>query len=106
MRRRLDRGHFPLGARLDLHGLTQEAAHAALTRFLPRAAEAGHRCVLVITGRGERSGGILRTAVPRWLAEPPLAEKVLGWAEAGRSHGGRGALYVLLRRSDASREKR
>jgi DNA-nicking Smr family endonuclease len=52
----------------------------------------------VITGRGERSGGVLRRSVPRWLEEPRLAARVLGWAEAGRAHGGAGALYLLLRR--------
>lgn len=99
--RRLERGHYPIGARLDLHGLTQEAAHGALVGFLARAQAQGHRCVLVITGRGERSGGILRTSVPRWLAEAPLAARVLGWAPAGRGHGGEGALYLLLRRPES-----
>jgi DNA-nicking Smr family endonuclease len=101
--RRLERGQYPISARLDLHGLDQEAAHDALLAFLARAQERGHRCVLVITGRGERSGGVLRRAVPRWLREPPLAARVLGWAEAGRVHGGAGALYLLLRRSAAAR---
>ncbi len=96
--RRLERGRFPISTRLDLHGLDQEAAHAALVTFLAQARARGHRCVLVITGRGERSGGVLRRAVPRWLQEPDLAACVLGFAEAGRAHGGEGALYVLLRR--------
>lgn len=101
MLRRLERGLYPISARLDLHGMDQEAAHRALAGFLVHAQGRGHRCVLVITGRGERSGGVLRRAVPRWLVEPPTAARVLGWAEAGRAHGGEGALYVLLRRAPA-----
>jgi DNA-nicking Smr family endonuclease len=101
--RRLERGQFSISARLDLHGLDQRAAHDALLAFLARAQDRGHRCVLVITGRGERSGGVLRRSVPRWLREPPLAARVLGWAEAGRAHGGAGALYLLLRRRPADR---
>lgn len=96
--RALERGRYPITARLDLHGMTQESAHAALESFFARAQAQGHRCVLVITGRGERKGGVLREAVPRWLAAPPLAEHVLSWAEAAPRHGGAGALYVLLRR--------
>ncbi|MCL6609667.1 MAG: Smr/MutS family protein, partial [Geminicoccaceae bacterium] len=101
--RRLERGQFSISARLDLHGLDQRAAHDALLAFLARARDRGHRCVLVITGRGERSGGVLRRSVPRWLGEPPLAALVLGWAEAGRAHGGAGALYLLLRRRATDR---
>lgn len=102
MLRRLERGAYPISARLDLHGLDQKAAHRALADFLAQAQGRGHRCVLVITGRGERSGGVLRREVPRWLLEPPTAARVLGWAEAGRAHGGEGALYVLLRRAPNS----
>src|SRR5262245_49947155 len=34
--RRLKRGELPIDARLDLHGLTLERAHAALTGFIRR----------------------------------------------------------------------
>src|SRR3712207_5692715 len=64
---RLRRGLYPIDARLDLHGLTQEQAHAWLSSFLATARARGNRCVLVITGRGQRHGGTLRTMTPRWL---------------------------------------
>jgi len=99
---RLRRGKRPVEARLDLHGMTQAEAHAALERFITRAAADGLRVVLVITGKGrpEEVGGtgILQRAVPRWLAEPALAAQVLAIAPARPVHGGDGALYVLLRR--------
>ena len=101
----LKRGQIRLEARLDLHGLFQDEAHAALAHFLTSCAAAGKRCVLVITGKGsERLGsapprpGVLQTAVPRWLAEPALRDTIMGFGPAGRYHGGAGALYVLLRR--------
>lgn len=100
--RRLQRGHYPISARLDLHGLDQASAHRALAAFLAQAQARGQRCVLVITGRGERSGAVLRRAVPRWLCEPALAGRVVGWAEAARAHGGAGALYLILRRPIAA----
>ncbi len=96
--RKLRRGQYPIDARLDLHGLTQAEAHARLASFLVAAAARGNRCVLVITGRGLRHGGTLRSMTPRWLDEPPMRGLVLSYAQASVQHGGEGALYVLLRR--------
>jgi len=96
---RLRRGRFDIAARLDLHGMTQEQAHRALLHFIPAARAAGHRCVLVITGRGSAGGGVLRQAVPRWLEEPGLRPHLLAVAPARPRDGGSGALYLLLRRA-------
>ena len=95
---RLKRGRYPVEARLDLHGMIQAEAHRALTGFIARSRAAGRRCVLVITGHGRMSGGVLKAAVPRWLAEPGLRPDVLAITPAQPSAGGDGALYVLLRR--------
>lgn len=105
---RLDRGRLPIEARLDLHGMVQSAAHGALTYFIMTAHADGKRCVLVITGKGERSrnditdmhekGGVLRRAVPQWLNEAGLRSKILKFTYAQPKDGGEGALYILLRR--------
>ena len=95
---RLKRGRYPVEARLDLHGMTQAEAHRALTGFLARSRAGGRRYLLVITGHGRMSGGILKAAVPRWLGEPELRRHVLAIAPARPDSGGSGALYVLLRR--------
>ena len=97
---RLRRGSYPIEARLDLHGLTQAEAHARLAAFLAAAQSRGHRCVLVITGRGLRSGGTLRAMTPHWLEAEPNRARVLSYVQAQLHHGGEGALYVLLRRRD------
>jgi DNA-nicking Smr family endonuclease len=96
---RVKRGRYPVAARLDLHGLIQSEAHTALAGFVAASRVAGKRCVLVITGNGRSSGGVLKAAVPRWLAEPELRRHVLAIAPAQPPHGGGGALYVLLRRA-------
>lgn len=95
---RLRRGRMPIEGRIDLHGMTQEEAHRALDAFLHRMHANGARCVLVITGRGARSGGVLRRSVPHWLEAPGLRGIVLAFGQARIEHGGEGALYVLLRR--------
>ncbi len=105
-RRGLERGRLAIEARIDLHGLYQAEAHAALVGFLMRSRSAGHARVLVVTGKGGEgfsdSGfserGVLRRTVPHWLRGPELRGLVLGFEEAARHHGGAGALYVRLRR--------
>lgn len=97
---RLRRGQLAIEAEIDLHGYRQDEAHGALTRFIAGQAGAGRRCVRVVTGRGvaRDGGGVLKSAVPGWLNEPPLRDSVLAFAHARPADGGDGALYVLLRR--------
>jgi DNA-nicking Smr family endonuclease len=96
---RLKRGKHPIEGRLDLHGMTQDEAHRALAVFIRGARAGGKRCVLVITGRGRAGGGVLRSAVPRWLDEPAMRPHLLAIATAQPRDGGAGALYVMLRRT-------
>ena len=117
--KRLRGGQIEIDARMDLHGMHQNEAHAALRRFLFSCHANGARWVLVITGKGapRRSGwfsddgeparggfeseaprGVLRRNVPRWLAEPDLRAIVVSYTQAAISHGGEGAIYVQLRK--------
>jgi hypothetical protein len=111
---RLDRGELEPEARLDLHGLTERAAHAALITFVRAARARKLRLVLIVTGKGgatptvdepfdlgldTRRRGVLRRMTPRWLREPELSAFVADIRDAHRRHGGSGALYVYLRRS-------
>jgi DNA-nicking Smr family endonuclease len=104
MRAKLARGSEPIDDRIDLHGMTQADAHAALSHFLRRAQARGARMVLVITGKGARADdgfserGILKRQVPHWLESAALRPLVVGFESAGIGHGGAGALYVRLRR--------
>lgn len=96
---RMKRGEMGIDGRIDLHGLTQEAAHVALNGFISRSYALGRRCLLVITGKGTREGsGVLRAAVPRWLNDRPLRGVILAFSHAQPRDGGEGALYVLLKR--------
>ncbi|MDD5587462.1 MAG: Smr/MutS family protein [Alphaproteobacteria bacterium] len=97
--RKLRRGTAALEAKLDLHGLTQEKAHAALTRFIKAQSAQGRRRLLVITGKGRGGESVLRASLPRWCAEAPFAAIVLALRPAAPQHGGGGAWYVLLRNS-------
>ncbi len=94
---RIAKERDPIGARIDLHGLDQDQAQAALERFVLRAWDDGCRAVLVITGKGVRGGGVLRQRAPEWLASPALRGVVAGVSAAHPRHGGDGALYVALK---------
>jgi DNA-nicking Smr family endonuclease len=108
-RQKIARGRQEIDGRIDLHGLTQAQAHAALLRFLRSAQAKGGRVVLVITGKGASTGaptgaptgerGVLRRQVPLWLALPDFRDCVVGFDAAAIGHGGDGALYVRLRKS-------
>lgn len=99
-RKKLAKGRLPIEARVDLHDMNQAQAHGLLLSFLHRAHARGLRHVLVITGKGASYGsdGVLKRAVPVWLTTPPFRALVSGAADAARTHGGAGALYIRLRR--------
>jgi DNA-nicking Smr family endonuclease len=99
-RKKLRQGARAPGARLDLHGFTQEAAHRALAAFLRSSHKSGIRLALIITGKGrsEASPGVLKESVPRWLNQPGFAALIAGIEPAHARHGGAGALYVYLRK--------
>ncbi len=91
--------------------MTQTRAHRALFSFLQRASDDGSTFVLVITGKGRTVGpdaerGVLRRQVPEWLSLPEFRALVVGFEEAHIGHGGEGALYVRIRRSEIVSELR
>lgn len=95
---RFRKGEKAIDATLDLHGMTSAKAHHGLVAFLHNGYERGHRTLLVITGKGN---GILRDALPAWLAAPELRPLILALDVAKQKHGGSGAYYILLRRRRA-----
>ena len=77
--------------------MTVAEAGASVQRFLD-ASRGRHRCVCIVHGQGRHSGGnvsVLKPRVRDWLRGHPA---VLGYADAPKSDGGAGAVYVLLRK--------
>lgn len=95
--------------RLDLHGLTLQAAYQAVREFVTVHRERGHRDLLIITGKGDSVqrdasgarpiaiGGNLRRELPIWLTTPVLAQWVDAFGTAPPDQGGEGAFWVKLR---------
>lgn len=95
--RKLRKGQYNVEATLDLHGMSVEVARTAVDDFLQYSLQEGIRVVLIIHGKGHHSQTpILKNKLNHWLRETNV---VLAFCSAAPSHGSRGAIYVLLKRT-------
>ena len=111
LKKKLQRGRIEIDGTLDLHGMRQNEAHAALSRYVHARSARGDRTILVITGKGLKKldgdaaviieRGVLRSMLPIWLQSAELAPLIAGWDVSHQSHGGEGAYYVRLKRGRA-----
>lgn len=98
---KLKRGDFAHRGHLDLHGMNREEARVAVDRFISEKRAAGHRCVLIVHGRGKGSKDqipVLKGLLRSWLERGRLGRSVLAFCTARPHDGGAGAMYVLLRK--------
>jgi DNA-nicking Smr family endonuclease len=96
--RKLKRGEYDVGDRLDLHGMTAAQACASVGRFIEKNRHRRRRCVCVVHGRGLHSEENASVLKPRVRAYLSTHRSVLAFADGARSDGGAGAVYVLLRK--------
>lgn len=95
--RQLGRAFWPIGAHLDLHGLSSDQARAALVTFIENSQSHSTRCVCIIHGVGYGSANgqaVLPVRVRQWLKQIPA---ISAFAQAPKAHGGAGAVLALLR---------
>ena len=86
--------------RLDLHGMSQEAARQAVFSFVRQARSSGLGVIGVIHGRGLRSpdGPVLKEALPDWLTQLPLSREIVAFGSAPLGQGGDGVTLIVLER--------
>lgn len=107
--RKLKQGRYEADARLDLHRMTTAVARRELFDFIQESVRLGIRSVVIVHGKGEsraqrERSSILKGCTDHWLRELP---EVQAFHSAQPRHGGTGAVYVLLRKSeDKKRENR
>lgn len=96
--KKLRLGKYPIQARLDLHQMRTREARQQILKFIHQSQHRDCRCVLIIHGKGVRSNppARMKSYVSHWL---PQLDEVLAIHTALPSHGGYGALYVLLRKN-------
>lgn len=104
--RKLARGTVEPDFTLDLHGCTLDAAYRRLDAGMTQAIVQGARVLLVVAGkprpvhaadRSEKRGAI-RAKLLDWISAGPHASRIAAVRTAHPRHGGRGAVYLVLRR--------
>ena len=101
----LYQGRYPIEATLDLHLLTIEQARTAVFEFIHDCLRYDIRTVLINHGKGERNPQMqatIKSCVARWL---PMLPEVMAFHSAQRFHGGVGAVYVMLRKTERAKER-
>lgn len=104
--KKLRLGKYDIDARLDLHGMTLDQARSEVYRFIKDCLHYDLRAVMVLHGKGDRQSdpakkALLKSHCVHWLEQIP---EVLAFHSAQRYHGGAGALYVLLKKSDHAKQ--
>ena len=95
-------------SQIDLHGHTLEQAQAAVVRFVGESCAAGHRCVLIVHGRGLHSASgvsLIKRNLVSWLTVNVPSGAVLAVCAAKAVDGGDGASYVLLSKKVGGRRQ-
>ena len=100
-------GRYEIQSRLDLHRMTVEVARREIFEFVVESQQLGLRSVLLIHGKGssnveKKRSSILKGCVDHWLRE---LEIVQAYHSAQPQHGGTGAVYVLLRKSEEKKRE-
>lgn len=98
-------GKYTIEGRLDLHRKTVVQARAEVLSFIIEAMAYDMRTVMILHGKGERNveqPAKLKSYVAKWLKEIP---DVMAYHSAQKQHGGTGAIYVLLKKSERLKEK-
>tara|TARA_B110000211_G_scaffold172565_1_gene194818 strand:- start:531 stop:1112 length:582 start_codon:yes stop_codon:yes gene_type:complete len=96
---------YQVDATLDLHGQLLKNARNTLFSFIADCHQRNIRVVLIRHGIGIKNKakpGILKSYVNKWLQDLP---QVLAFHTALRHHGGSGATYVLLKKSEEKKHE-
>ncbi|SFP83227.1 DNA-nicking endonuclease, Smr domain [Enterovibrio norvegicus DSM 15893] len=96
--RKLRLGKYDIHARLDLHKYTLKDAREEILTFLKQCQRMDVRTVIIVHGKGERTNppARMKSFVCQWLEQ---ISDVMCVHSAQRHHGGTGAVYVLLKKS-------
>ena len=102
--KQLRQGRYSIDARLDLHRMKVEQARQAVYQFVRDCISHDIRCALITHGKGEGrdNPAVLKSYVAHWL---PQISEVLAFHSAQKHHGGAGACYLLLKKSERKRQE-
>lgn len=102
--KKLRMGRYEIDACLDLHRLTAEEARRDVYSFLSECQQFDLRVVIILHGKGDRNPeqiATLKSHLAVWL---PQIDEVLAFHSAQKQHGGTGAVYVMMKKSDQAKQ--
>lgn len=102
---RLRHGGYAPEAHLHLLKRPVRSCRSELFAFVQDALAHDLRCLLVVHGRGkalDSHANVVRSYVAKWLLQ---FDEVQAYASAQAAHGGVGATYVMLRKSERARAR-
>lgn len=104
--RKLRQGGYPIDATLDLHQMSVEQARREVFEFVHDCMRHDVRTALINHGKGgrdpDRPAAMIKSHVAKWL---PLFPEVMAFHSAQGFHGGTGAVYVMLRKSERQKQR-
>ncbi|ARN72984.1 DNA endonuclease SmrA [Oceanicoccus sagamiensis] len=103
--KKLKQGKYPQEGRIDLHRMTVEKARQEVYNFIKEAAAYDLRSLVIVHGKGSHSKNdeaLLKSYVNKWL---PDMDEVQAFCSAQPQHGGLGAAYVLLSKSEKKKQE-
>ncbi len=102
--RQLRLGKYAIEARLDLHRMSVEQSRMAVYQFIRDCIAHDIRCALITHGKGEgrATPALIKSHVAHWL---PQITEVLAFHSAQKHHGGTGATYIMIKKSDRKRQE-
>ena len=97
-------GRYTIDARLDLHRLTLEQARRAVWQFVRDCLSHDIRCALITHGKGvgRKTPALIKSHLAHWL---PQISEILAFHSAQPQHGGLGACYIMLKKSERKRQE-
>ncbi|WP_150123535.1 DNA endonuclease SmrA [Halotalea alkalilenta] len=101
---KLSHGRYAIEAQLHLQRRALEQCRRELFAFIRDAHSHQLRSLLIVHGRGREDASpanVLRSYVAKWLAQ---FDEVQAYCSAQARHGGLGACYVVLRKSERARQ--
>jgi len=97
-------GKYPIEGKLDLHRKKVVQAKKEVYQLIADGMQYDMRCLLIVHGKGDRNTegqATLKSYVAKWLQEIP---EVMAYHSAIKQHGGVGAVYVMLRKSEKAKQ--
>ena len=97
--------------KLDLHGFPLDESNKMVEKFILDSYNKGFKKLLLITGKGSRSQAhknpyvseklsILKYSIPEFIKSNKNLNGIINKVtQAGRKHGGEGAIYIFLKKN-------